>query len=32
VEETITIKVRNHKKEAVDVMVYGTPWRWRWRS
>ncbi len=28
VEETIEIKVRNHKKEAVEVMVYEHPWRW----
>jgi hypothetical protein len=28
VEETIEIKVRNHKKESVDVMVYEHPWRW----
>jgi hypothetical protein len=28
VEETIEIKVRNHKKEAVDVQVYEHPWRW----
>jgi hypothetical protein len=28
VEETIEIKVRNHKKDAVDVMVYEHPWRW----
>jgi hypothetical protein len=28
VEETITIKVRNHKKEAVEVMIYEHPWRW----
>jgi len=28
VEETIRIKLRNHKKEAVDVVVYEHPWRW----
>lgn len=28
VEETIRIKVRNHKKEAVEVMIYEHPWRW----
>ncbi|MEO6098158.1 MAG: hypothetical protein ABIW76_21830 [Fibrobacteria bacterium] len=28
VEETIEIKVRNHKSEAVDLMVYEHPWRW----
>jgi hypothetical protein len=28
VEETIQIKVRNHKKEAVEVMIYEHPWRW----
>jgi hypothetical protein len=28
VEETIEIKVRNHKKEAVQVLVYEHPWRW----
>jgi hypothetical protein len=28
VEETIEIKVRNHKKEPVEVMVYEHPWRW----
>jgi hypothetical protein len=28
VEETIQIKVRNHKNEAVDVQVYEHPWRW----
>jgi hypothetical protein len=28
VEETIRIKVRNHKDEAVTVMVYEHPWRW----
>jgi len=27
VEETFEIKVRNHKKEAVEVMVYEHPWR-----
>lgn len=29
VEETIEIKVRNHKKESVEVQVYEHPWRWR---
>lgn len=28
VEETIEIKVRNHKNEAVEVQVYEHPWRW----
>jgi hypothetical protein len=28
VEETIEIKVRNHKKEAIEVLVYEHPWRW----
>jgi hypothetical protein len=28
VEETIEIKVRNHKKEEVEVQVYEHPWRW----
>jgi hypothetical protein len=28
VEETIELKVRNHKEEAVDVQVYEHPWRW----
>lgn len=28
VEETIEIKVRNHKSEAVEVQVYEHPWRW----
>jgi hypothetical protein len=28
VEETIEIKVRNHKEERVDVQVYEHPWRW----
>ena len=27
-EETFEIKVRNHKKEAVEVLVYEHPWRW----
>jgi hypothetical protein len=26
-EETFEIKVRNHKKEAIEVMVYEHPWR-----
>jgi hypothetical protein len=28
VEETIQIKVRNHKNEAVEIMIYEHPWRW----
>src|SRR5467141_2224487 len=28
VEETIQIKVRNHKSESVTVQVYEHPWRW----
>ncbi len=28
VEETITIKVRNHKDEKATVQVYEHPWRW----
>lgn len=28
VEETIEIKVRNHKKESVEVLIYEHPWRW----
>ncbi len=28
IEETIEIKVRNHKSEPVDVQVYEHPWRW----
>lgn len=28
VEETIEIKVRNHKNESVEVQVYEHPWRW----
>ncbi len=28
VEETIEIKVRNHKEEPVEVQVYEHPWRW----
>ncbi len=28
VEETIEIKVRNHKKEPVEVQVHEHPWRW----
>lgn len=28
IEETIRIKVRNHKREAVEVMIYEHPWRW----
>jgi len=28
VEETIRIKVRNHKNEAVELQVYEHPWRW----
>ncbi len=28
VEETIEVKVRNHKEQQVEVMVYEHPWRW----
>lgn len=28
VEETVRIKIRNHKKEQVEVQVYEHPWRW----
>lgn len=28
IEETIEVKVRNHKSEAVEVQVYEHPWRW----
>ncbi len=28
VEETIEIKVRNHKAEQAEVLVYEHPWRW----
>jgi hypothetical protein len=28
IEETIEIKVRNHKDETVDIQVYEHPWRW----
>jgi hypothetical protein len=28
VEETIEVKVRNHKDEAANVQVYEHPWRW----
>ncbi len=28
VEETIEIKVRNHKNESAEVLVYEHPWRW----
>lgn len=28
IEETIEIKVRNHKEEATEVQVYEHPWRW----
>jgi len=28
VSETIRIKVRNHKNEAAEVLVYEHPWRW----
>ncbi len=27
-EETIQIKVRNHKNEPVEVQIYEHPWRW----
>lgn len=28
IEETIRIKVRNHKSEMVEVLIYEHPWRW----
>jgi hypothetical protein len=28
VEETVEVKVRNHKDESVQVLVYEHPWRW----
>jgi hypothetical protein len=28
VDETFEIKLRNHKSEPVEVMVYEHPWRW----
>jgi hypothetical protein len=28
IEETITIKVRNHKNSTAEVQVYEHPWRW----
>jgi hypothetical protein len=28
VDETFRIKIRNHKREPVDVFVYEHPWRW----
>ena len=28
VTETIRIKVRNHKNEAAEVLIYEHPWRW----
>jgi len=28
VEETIELKVRNHKDETVEVLIYEHPWRW----
>ena len=28
VEETIEVKVRNHKTTAAEVQVYEHPWRW----
>lgn len=28
VEETIEVKVRNHKDDAADVQIYEHPWRW----
>ncbi len=28
IEETIEIKIRNHKKEPIEVLVYEHPWRW----
>jgi len=27
-EETIQIKVRNHKTEQVELLIYEHPWRW----
>jgi hypothetical protein len=27
-EETIEVKVRNHKEETAEVLVYEHPWRW----
>jgi hypothetical protein len=28
IEETIQIKVRNHKKETAEIQIYEHPWRW----
>ncbi len=28
VEETIEVKIRNHKSETAEVMIYEHPWRW----
>jgi hypothetical protein len=28
VEETFEIKLRNHKTEPVEILVYEHPWRW----
>ena len=28
VEETIEVKVRNHKEEPVTIQIYEHPWRW----
>jgi hypothetical protein len=28
VEETFEIKLRNHKSESVEILVYEHPWRW----
>jgi len=28
VEETVEIKVRNHKNESIELLVYEHPWRW----
>ena len=28
IDETIEIKVRNHKETPVEVLVYEHPWRW----
>jgi len=28
VEETVEIKIRNHKAESADVQIYEHPWRW----
>jgi hypothetical protein len=28
VDETFEIKVRNHKSEPVEILIYEHPWRW----